>query len=82
VPGRDPNIVISDLSRTVTIDRVTVEFQVFQLERDHQWTLDGINDEDTSTVWNTMFVTDDEALAAIRLTLEGRAWKPSSNGVT
>jgi hypothetical protein len=70
VPGREPNIVISGLSRTVTIDHVTVEVQIYRLEHDPQWALEVINDEGTSTVWDVLFDTDEEAFAAFELTVE------------
>ena len=70
VQDREPNIVASGLSRTVTIDDVKVEVQIFRLEHDPQWTLEVINDEGTSTVWDGLFDTDEEAFAAFELTVE------------
>ena len=52
VQDREPNIVASGLSRTVTIDEVTVEVQIYRLEHDSQWTLEVVNGEGTSTVWD------------------------------
>ena len=66
----EPNIVASGLSRTVTIDEVTVEVQIYRLEHNPQWALEVINDEGTSTVWDAMFDTDEEAFAAFELTVE------------
>lgn len=70
MPDRNPNIVTSGLSRTVTIDGVTVEVQIYRLEHDPQWALEVTNDEGTSTVWAAPFDTDGEALAALELTVE------------
>lgn len=67
---RDPNILYSSLGRVVTIDGVTVEVKIYRLEHDPQWALEVINDEGTSTVWDTLFDTDDEAYAAFQLTVE------------
>ena len=67
---RDPNIVTSGLSRTVTIDGITVEIHIHRLENDPQWTLEVVNDKGTSTVWESLFDTDGEAFAAFQLTVE------------
>ena len=67
---RDPNIVTSSLSRTVTVDGVTVEVNIYRLEHDPQWTLEVVNEIGTSTVWDAVFDTDEEAFAAFQLTVE------------
>ncbi len=67
---RDPNIVHSGLSRTVTIDGVTLHVSIYRLEHDAQWTLEVVNDVGTSTVWDSPFDTDAEALEAFELTLD------------
>ena len=66
----DPTIVHSGLSRSVTIDSVTVDVQIYRLEHDAQWTLEVVNEEGTSTVWDSLFDTDDEAFAVFQLTVE------------
>ena len=68
--GRDPNILYSSLGRVITIDGVTVDVKIYRLEHDLQWALEVINEEGTSTVWETLFDTDDEAYAAFQLTVE------------
>ena len=66
---RDPNIVHSGLSRTVTVQGVSVEVLIYRLEHDPKWALEVVNDAKTSTVWDTLFDTDAEALEAFELTL-------------
>lgn len=68
--SRFPNIINSGLSRTVTIDGITVDVKIYRLEHDPQWALEVVNDEGTSTVWGDVFDTDDEAFAAFQLTVE------------
>lgn len=70
MPDRDPNIVTSGLSRTVTIDGVTVVVSIYRLEDDAQWSLEVVNEVGTSTVWDAPFDTDEEAFAAFQLTVE------------
>lgn len=67
---RDPNIVNSGLSRTVTLQSATVEVMIYRLEHDPKWALEVVNEEGTSTVWDNLFDTDDEAFAAFQLTLD------------
>lgn len=67
---RDPNIIYSGLSRKVARDGVTVDVQIYRLERDPKWALEVVNAEGTSTVWDDIFDSDDEAFAAFTLTVE------------
>ena len=70
VQDRDPNIVESSLSRSLTVHGVTVEVRIYRLETDPQWALEVVNDAGTSTVWDTQFDTDDEAFVAFQLVVE------------
>lgn len=66
---RDPNIVNSGLSRTVTAQGARVEVMIYRLEHDPQWALEVVNENGTSTVWDNLFDTDEEANEAFELTL-------------
>ena len=70
MPHRDPNIVTSGLSRTVTVDGVTVVVNIYRLEHDPQWALEVVNEIGTSTVWDAPFDTDEEANDAFQLTVD------------
>ena len=70
MPDRDPNIVTSGLSRTVTVDGVTVVVNIYRLEHDPQWALEVVNEVGTSTVWDAPFDTDEEANDAFQLTVD------------
>ena len=70
VADRDPNIVTSGLSRTVTQQGVQVEVLIYRLEHDPMWALEVVNEQGTSTVWDDLFDTDDAAFAAFQLTLD------------
>lgn len=67
---RDPNIITSGLSGSVTEDGITVDVKIYRLEDQHGWALEVVNDKGTSTVWDILFDTDDEALAAFRVAVE------------
>jgi hypothetical protein len=60
---REPNIVHSGLSRTVKKDGVTIEVSIIRLEHETEWSLEVVNAAGTSTVWDQLFLSDDEAYA-------------------
>ncbi len=66
---RDPKIVTSRLSRTVTKDGVTVEVSIIRLEGETEWSLEVINDKSTSIVWDDLFATDEDAFAEFERTV-------------
>ena len=67
---RDPNIVESGLSRTITLHGVTVEVRIYRLEHDPQWSLEVVNDASTSIVWDDLFDTDEDAFTAFQITVD------------
>jgi hypothetical protein len=67
----DPEIEESPLSGTVTRDGITVRVEIYRLvEGDHSWTLEVIDHEGGSTVWDDRFATDKDAHAEFYRTLE------------
>ncbi|MGO9422396.1 hypothetical protein [Roseiarcus sp.] len=66
---RDPKIVESGLSRTVTKDGVTVEVSIIRLEGETERSLEVVNDKNTSIVWDDLFASDDEAYAEFERTV-------------
>ena len=66
---RDPNLIISGLSREVTRNGVSVTVHINRLEDRPGWALEVVNDKGTSTVWDDLFETDAAADAAFRETL-------------
>lgn len=47
-----------------------VDVKIYRLEHDPQWASEVINEEGTSTVWETILHTDGEAYAAFQITVE------------
>ena len=66
---RVPNIVRSGLSGKVAKDGLTVEVEIYRLEGEPTWTLEVVDHEGSSTVWEEQFGSDDDALAAFRAVL-------------
>jgi hypothetical protein len=66
---RDPKIVTSRLSRTVSKDGVTVDVSIIRLEGETAWSLEVVNSANTSIVWDDLFASDDEAYAEFERTV-------------
>ena len=58
---RDPNLVTSGLSETVTRDGITVKVCIYRLETDTEWSLEVVNAAGTSIVWDELFSSDNAA---------------------
>lgn len=61
---RDPNLITSGLSRSETREGITVRIEIYRLEDRPGWSLEVVNDRGTSTVWDDLFATDNDADAA------------------
>jgi hypothetical protein len=66
---RDPNLVKSSLSRTVTRDGLTVGVEIVRLEGETGWSLEVVNAANTSIVWDDLFATDEDAYAEFERTV-------------
>jgi hypothetical protein len=81
---RDPRVNTSRLSRAVTKDGVTVEVSIIRLENETEWSLEVVNDKNTSIVWDDLFVSYDKAYAEFERTVaeEGmRAFLDKGSGI-
>ena len=71
MPDEDPEIEQSPLSGIVTREGVTVRVEIYRLvEGDKSWTLEVVDHEGASTVWDDRFATDKDAFAEFYRTLE------------
>ena len=67
----DPEIEYSPLCEEVTQDGLTVRVQIYRLKSgSNGWSLEVVDHENASTVWDDLFATDHEALAEFSRTLE------------
>ena len=66
----EPNIVTSGRSQKITIDGLPFSIEIYRLEDDTTWTLEVVDRENASHVWDHEFVSDtearDTAIAAIK----------------
>ncbi|MGO4173729.1 hypothetical protein [Bosea sp. TAF32] len=58
-----PDIIRSPLSQRFTEDGVTVQVEIYRVDGTEGWTLELIDEEGGSTVWQDSFATDAEAFA-------------------
>ena len=56
--------IYSDLSTLKTYDGVSVEVRIFRLAFFPEWALEVVTEKDCSFVWDKLFDTEQEALAA------------------
>jgi hypothetical protein len=69
--NEDPEIEVSPLSGMVTREGISVRVEIYRLvEGDKSWTLEVVDHEGASTVWDDRFATDKEAYAEFYRTLE------------
>jgi len=66
----DPNLVFSGAGQEVIVEGEPFRIEIFRLERDDEWTLEVVDENGTSIVWDETFVSDtkafDVAVATIR----------------
>jgi hypothetical protein len=72
---RDPNLVTSGLSGAFTKDGVRVELCIVRLENERLWSLEVVNADGTSTVWDELFHSDKEAYAEFEKTVADEGMK-------
>lgn len=60
----EPNIVTSGKSQTVTIDDFPFAIEIYRLESEEAWTLEVVDTEGASHVWDDSFSSDSEAYSA------------------
>ena len=71
-----PNLINSGLSGVVSRDGVTVDVQIYRLERDPvEWSLEVVNDAGTSIVWDDTFPTDKLAFEEFNRTVAEEGMK-------
>lgn len=57
----EPNLVTSGKSRVITVDGVRFKIEIYRLETDSTWTLEVVDPDNTSHVWEVQFASDKDA---------------------
>jgi hypothetical protein len=66
----EPNLVTSGKSTRVVIDGYPFSIDIFRMENDTTWTLEVIDQQSTSHVWDEQFQSDAEARDVAVKTIE------------
>ena len=72
----DPKIVTSPLSGHVTRDGLTVDVQIYRMEGTSQWSLEVVDGEGASTVWDDLFPSDQDAYDEFLRTIKEEGISP------
>ncbi len=66
----EPNLITSGKSQRVVVDGYIFDIQIYRLETEKTWTLEVVDHEGTSHVWDESFATDRDARNAALEALE------------
>lgn len=66
----DRDIIISELSRTVTIDGTTVRIQIYRSIQGPKWALEVVSEDGVVRLWNERFETEADALSAFHAAVQ------------
>lgn len=66
---REPEVINSKLSRSFTWEGYRLQVEIYKLDDRSGWTLEVVNENGTSIVWDDLFETDQEAYDAFHSTL-------------
>ncbi|NOD29441.1 hypothetical protein [Ruegeria atlantica] len=58
----EPKLVMSDKCKFVLVDGYRFEIEIYRLDNQNKWTLEAVDCEDASYVWDDKFVSNQEAL--------------------
>lgn len=66
----EPNLVTSGKSTKIVIDGIPFDISVYRLETDAGWTLEVVDNQNTSHVWDDQFDSDADAVDVAIRTIE------------
>ena len=67
---QNSNLILSALSQQFTEDDITVQVDIYRLEEEEGWTLEVIDENDISFVYEDLFESDQEAWDAFLADVE------------
>jgi hypothetical protein len=65
----EPNLVTSGLSEIIDVGGHKLQIEIYRLEHEPQWSLEVVNEDGTSHVWDDLFDTDQSALDQAHTTI-------------
>ena len=76
----EPHSVTSGKSMAVLIDGIRLRIEIYRLETDSTWTLEVVDPENTSHVWDEQFASDNDARDAAIKAIESEGAKAFMRG--
>ncbi len=73
---RDPDLVTSGLSRQVLIEGHNLQIKIYRIATEPRWSLEVVDENGTSTVWDDLFDSDQAALAEVMKTIDEEGLGP------
>ena len=67
----EPNLITSSKSQQVVVDGYPFTIEIYRLEDQSEWTLEVVDCDNTSHVWDDLFKSDNDARNAAIMKLEG-----------
>jgi len=59
----EPNLITSGLSREIKVDGHTLKIEIYRIESEPRWSLEVVDEDWNSSVWDDLFDTDQKALS-------------------
>lgn len=72
IENDDPNLVTSGKSERIVVDGYRFSIDIFRLETDPTWTLEVVDHQNNSYVWDDQFASDTEARDVAVKTIEAK----------
>ena len=62
---RDPDIITSGLSRQIDLEGHNLKIEIYRIATEPRWSLEVVDENGTSTVWDDLFDSDQAALEEV-----------------
>lgn len=76
----EPNLVTFGKSQSYTADGLRFQIEIYRLKTDSAWTLEVVDPEKTSHVWDEQFASDNDARDAAIKAIESEGAKAFMRG--
>lgn len=70
-----PTIITSERTGDYMRDGISIDIQIYRLEEQDYWTLEVVDSEGGSTVWDDKFATDADAMDEVMRTIKDEGMK-------
>ena len=78
----EPNIITSSKSQNILVDKQSIRIEIYKLEHENVWTLEVVDEQGTSIVWDELFNSDQDALSMALRTIKKEGISAFDEGKT